>query len=359
MRKKIIISMIACFIILFSAVYLIFFNTFYIHPLKINSSGDNNAHINSYTNISSRLFRVEDRLYYNYYNDLFKYGTYEINEFTTKRIYWDGPSFSGSYLCLDNVLGDNLSTDANVKTNLGEYTVSDGEKTENIDPYVAYVIYGEPYYYTSDKSKLYRGDETNKTLDLIISNEIVGCDSFDTPVFSGGNIYSVYRNNLKSDVVEEYAFEYSIADRAVTNKLLIHKGGELSGGIKRYNCGVSVNGKVYGTASDVYNENPGYYYNDVYVGDFKSNTSKMILHTTGTVMLNSYNDKAFISVNDGKDRGIYSIGIDDTVTKIFSPDENISGFYIVDDEYLYFIGDDNNTLYRINQQGENLEKIFG
>lgn len=359
MKKKIVITMVGSFTILFTIIYLIFFNTFYIHPLRINSAGDNNSHINSYSNPIPRLLRVDNKLYYNYYNDYFKYGTYEINEFTTKRIYWEGPSISGNFLTLDNVVGENINATPYTETNLSKYTVSDGEKTENIDLSIAGVIDGEPYYLSYDKSKLYKANVNNKTFELIISNDLVGCDRFDTPIFNDGNIYSVYRNNLKNDSVEEYAFEYSITDRKVTNKLLIHKGDELSNGIKRYNCNIAVNGKVYGVASDMYNENPGYYYNDVYVGNFESNTSKMIFHTTGTVILNSYDNKAFLSVNDGKDRGIYLIRKDDEVTKIFSPKENMNDFYIVDNEYLYFIGEDNNTLYRINQKGENLEKVFG
>ncbi len=66
---------------IFVIIYLVFFNTFYFHKsIKINSIGDNNSALNSKSNVDSYLLRKNDKLYYNYGNNFFKNGTYEISE---------------------------------------------------------------------------------------------------------------------------------------------------------------------------------------------------------------------------------------------------------------------------------------
>ena len=78
------------------------------------------------------------------------------------------------------------------------------------------------------------------------------------------------------------------------------------------------------------------------------------------MVINSYKDKVFLLIENGKDMGIYSVDTStDKVTKIFDEDMDLNGLYIVDSKYLYFADDAYFTLHRITQDGKNLEKVFG
>ena len=103
-KKIIIISL--CLLLIAS--YLLFINTTYVNFIDIEQSNFNNCYLNSQANIISQLAYADDKLYYNYNNNFFKYGTYEISETVTKRIYWEGPSVLSPTLSLDNIVDDKI-----------------------------------------------------------------------------------------------------------------------------------------------------------------------------------------------------------------------------------------------------------
>ncbi len=70
--------------------------------------------------------------------------------------------------------------------------------------------------------------------------------------------------------------------------------------------------------------------------------------------------RCFYQLKNGKDKGIYSIDTStDKTTKIFNDGIELNGLYIVDSKYLYFTDNAYFNLYRITQDGKNLEKVFG
>ena len=117
-----------------------------------------------------------------------------------------------------------------------------------------------------------------------------------------------------------------------------------------------MNDKVYGTI--VNRSDNGY--ETVYCADLKNGTINTLFKSNAGMVINSYKDKVFLSVENGKDKGIYSIDTStDKTTKIFNDDIELNGLYIVDSKYLYFTDNAYFNLYRITQDGKNLEKVFG
>ena len=125
-------------------IYLFFINTTYVNLVIVEDDNVNNCYnntrANSETMLGANLGKVGDKLYYNYSNDdIFKYGTYEISNFLTKRIYWEGISTAYSLIWLD-VVDDNGIFETFIDEN-GVVKIYNIEKGEY-----------EPYY-TIDKEK--------------------------------------------------------------------------------------------------------------------------------------------------------------------------------------------------------------
>lgn len=359
-KKIIIISL--CLLLIAS--YLLFINTTYVNFIDIEQSNFNNCYLNSQANIISQLAYADDKLYYNYNNNFFKYGTYEISETVTKRIYWEGPSVLSPTLSLDNIVDDKILHN-NINNDKLEYfdikekkylSYFDIKSTPNFKPKSYFIANGEYYYYDSEFS-LYK-ITANNNVELVLSNELIGFESYSTPQFYNNYIYFIATRNINENDVEEYLCKYDTNSKKIVSEMLYYKGDVLSGGLKRFSCSIVANNKVYGFASNVYNELPLDNNTYVYVADIENKTSKSIFKTDSNVILNCYEDKVFMCVENGNDKGIYYINtINNEVTKIFDS-EKISGLYIVDSTWLYFIGKDNN-LYRVTQDGKILEKVFG
>ena len=72
--------------------------------ISIKPCENNNTYHNTLANGTSSLVQIDDKLYYNYRNgDGLRYGTYEITESMTRRVYWEGPALSPRNISLDNV----------------------------------------------------------------------------------------------------------------------------------------------------------------------------------------------------------------------------------------------------------------
>lgn len=349
------------------------------HNVKIESDSYNNSYLNTYSNIMPRLARVGDKLYYNASNDFFKYGTYEITTDSTKRIYWEGPSFSGSYIDLDCASDDKLF-DCIVENNLIKYydfehkcyqeylkiSESDAENPKElfIVKNQIYCCYFEFCDYTSNfysTYNLYRLVERDS--ELILSVDNLGFDYISAPQFYDKYIYfiAVQRlSNKENSDIKQFVCKYDPDNRKIIDKMLCFEGSESGGGIERFSCSSAVNDKIYGVATDQFDEHSGNYIEYIYSADLKNKTSNLIFKSDGSTIINSYEDKVFICVENGKDKGIYSVDIEtDEVTKIFDKDMDINGLYIVDSEYLYFTDYAYFNLYRITQDGKTFEKVFG
>lgn len=370
--------------------YCVFFNTTYYRNIDIVSTGDNNAYQNACVNNGARLVRINDKLYYNYYGafvtELLKTGTYEISENFQKRVFCNGIDISPvpKLLDLNNIWNNKLllgERHLDIENNIVKYydLTSSKIKTafsfDNIDGIEAnryLVVDNQRYFYSKDNSFYKLNDDSN--VDLIYSTQKGDFEYYSDPKFNNGYIYFLAGNYAigKSDwytwemegVENIYFCKYSIKDKKIVDKMLYSPETErYDGTYKDYTMQTVINDKIFATACDQNNK----FQELVYVADMKRGTNKIIFEASDEtgVIINSYNDKVFACMTGGKDAGIYKIDTETyKFTKIHDPLSyndlyEINDLYILDDKYLYFIGSDNNTLYRITQDGKNLEKVFG
>lgn len=349
------------------------------HNVKIESDSYNNSYLNTYSNIMPSLARVGDKLYYNASNDFFKYGTYEITTDSTKRIYWEGPSLSGSYINLNCASDDKLFYYI-VENNLIKYydfenkcyreysKISDSGNENPKELFVVknqiYCCYSESCEYGSDfysTYNLYR--QTENGTELILSVNDLEFDYISAPQFYDKYIYFIAVQRLsdkENSDIKQFVCKYNPDNKKIIDKMLCFESNEYSGGIERFNCSSVVNDKIYGIVTNQFDEQSGDGNVYIYSADLKNKKSNLIFKSDGSTIINSYEDKVFICVENGNNKGIYSVDTTtDEVTKIFDKDININGFYIVDSKYLYFTDDAYFCLYRITQDGKTLEKVFG
>lgn len=349
------------------------------HNAKIESGSYNNSYLNTYSNIMPRLTRVGDKLYYNASNDFFKYGTYEITADYAKRIYWEGPSLSGSYIDLDCASDKNLFSPL-IENNIIEYynlennryeeylKISESDAENPKELFVVkkqvYCCYSEFCDYSDNfcsTYNLYR--QMGNYTELILSVKDLEFDYISEPQFYDKYIYFIAVQKLsdkENSDIKQYVCKYDPDNREIIDKMICFEGSEHSGGIERFSCSSVVNDKIYGVATNQFNEYSGESNEYIYSADLKNKTSNLIFKSNGSTIINSYEDKVFICVENGKDKGIYSVDtVTDEVAKIFDKDMDINGLYIVDPKYLYFTDNAYFCLYRITQDGKTLEKVFG
>lgn len=349
------------------------------HNVKIEGGTYSNSYLNTYSNIMPRLARVDNKLYYNASNDFFKYGTYEITTDYTKRVYWQGPALSWENISLDCV-SDKTIFSPLIENNKIQYYDFENNRYEDYlqisesdteSPKELFVVnneiyscycelcdYGNNFYSTY---KLYRQAEDD--IELILSANDLDFDYISAPQFYDKYIYFIAVQKLsdkENHDIKQFVCKYDLNNRTIVDKMLCFEGSEYGVGIEHFNCSTAVNNKVYGIAADQSNEHSDDSSEYVYSADLNNKTSNLILKSNGTAIINSYEDKVFIAVENGQDKGIYSVDTaTDKVTKIFENDMDINGLYIVDSKYLYFTDNSYFCLYRITQDGKTLEKVFG
>lgn len=328
------------------------------------SDTKNNSYQNTYSNIDSRLIRCDNKLYYNYLNEFFKYGTYEISENVTKRIYWEGPSLSPHTLNLDCVYQNKLVENKIEGTTIKYYDFENYKykpllsvkSKKRFIPKDYFIVDDVIYYLDSDNSFYI---QKQNDIEFLFSYKSLQLDEWDHFAFEGSKICFVGRKYINDDVFKEYICRFDVKKNKLTDKILRYEGnfcyeGQLKGDAnKRFSCDITKGNAIYGMT----------FYNDkrnIYSFNFITLKSKILFSCDGECFLNKYNDRVFLCVADGKKRGIYLLNKKTNLfEKIYEFKENACGFYIVDSKYLYFIGANNSTLYRVTQDGKTEEKIFG
>lgn len=375
--KIIAIALIFCFFAVAGVVYFSLTNV-PEHNVKIENEPDNNSYMNTCSNVMCNLARVGDKLYYNAANDFFKYGTYEITSDYTKRIYWKGPAITSECLDLNRVSNENIFSpyihndivqyyDLNQK-HYEEYLKLPDTNNDNASLEELFVVGNELYF---SYSELYGGNVIGDTMVVYGFYNLYRQDEDDTKlILSVDNLDFDYISDLQ--FYDEYIYfvagkRTSDKENASTNLFLCKynpNNGKIvykipyatSSDFVEITCLSAVNDKVYGTI--VNRSDNGY--ETVYCADLKSGTINTLFKSNAGMVINSYKDKVFLLIENGKDMGIYSVDTStDKVTKIFDEDMDLNGLYIVDSKYLYFADDAYFTLHRITQDGKNLEKVFG
>lgn len=374
--KVITIALIFCF---FAVAGVVYFSLTSVpqHNVKIENESDNNSYMNTCSNGICNLARVGDKLYYNAANDFFKYGTYEITSDYIKRIYWKGPAITSDCLDLNCTSNDNIFSpymqngvieyyDVNQKR-YKEYLKS--SDTDNTSQEVLFIVNDELYF---SNFELYDGDVIGDTMvgyglynlyrqeendtKLILSLDNLDFDYISEPRFYDEYIYFVAGKKL-SNKKEDASANLFLCKYSLNNGKIVYKIPYVpSSDFVKITCLSAVNDKIYGM---IVNQSDNGY-ETVYCADLKNGTINTLFKSNAGMVINSYKDKVFLSVENGKDKGIYSIDTStDKTTKIFNDDIELNGLYIVDSKYLYFTDNAYFNLYRITQDGKNLEKVFG
>ena len=200
---------------------------------------------------------------------------------------------------------------------------------------------------------LYRQDENDTKL-------ILSVDNLDFDYISDLRFYDEYiyfvAGKRTSDK-EDASTNLFLCKYNPNNGKLVYKIPYTpSSDFVKITCLSAVNDKIYGM---IVNQSDNGY-ETVYCADLKNGTINTLFKSNAGMVINSYKDKVFLSVENGKDKGIYSIDTStDKTTKIFNDGIELNGLYIVDSKYLYFTDNAYFNLYRITQDGKNLEKVFG
>lgn len=351
-------------------IYLVFFNTTYLNFVIVEEetvdNSYNNCLANNELNMHSNLAKIGGKLYYSYSNnDSFKYGTYDISSFITKRIYWEGISSSPVTLNLDVIGNEKILFNAGngsvefYDTKNGKYMPLyslDHNQIDNNLYLETFFIDGYQYWYSgegpawcSDGYKIYR--DVNGKLELIFSTDVISADYFGAPQFDDRYIYLEAGKEDKFNISKAYFYKYDILKKQVINRMQIDINNHL-------NSNIVTNDKIY-SISGIYNEKSDE--NDTFlcVSEMNTKKQKKILSTTGTQILNGYNNLVCIGVNEsGNKNGLYVIDIKtDEVKKIYD-EKAVYSIYIVDNQWIYFT-DQNEKLYRITPDGKTIEKVFG
>lgn len=342
------------------------------HSVKIENESDNNSYMNTCSNVICNLARVGDKLYYNAANDFFKYGTYEITSDYTKRIYWKGPAITSDCLDLDCVSDDNIYS-SNIQNNVIEYydlnqnQYKDYLRISNVNKeypeklffkndklYYCYSKFTEDTDYFYSIYNLYKLSQNS--LQLVLSVDNLDFDYISEPRFYNEYIYFVAGKKLSNKKEDASANLFLCKYNPNNGKIVYKIPYAPSSDFVKITCLSAVNDKIYGM---IVNQSDNGY-ETVYCADLKNGTINTLFKSNAGMVINSYKDKVFLSVENGKDKGIYSIDTStDKTTKIFNDDIELNGLYIVDSKYLYFTDNAYFNLYRITQDGKNLEKVFG
>lgn len=348
-------------------IYLVFFNTTYINFVTVDGEMVDNSYNNAVANeeyeMGSNLARIDDKLYYNYVsNDPFKYGTYEISNHFTKRIYWEGISISASTLNL-NVIGD-----GNILLNEGigygkvdYYDIQENEYKPFIEldsdtikdkPHLCvFYIDGKQYWYSGDdpmgiitRYNIYTYE--NNKLNLYFSTDEIDKCRFSAPNFDGNYIYLEAIND-DSNNCENYLYKYDVQNDKVIDKVKIDDNYG--------NYIIIGNDKTYSTIhSDSSKEK-----NSVVVTDISAKKQKEIFDTIGSTVINGYGDLVCMGVYSDSDKnGLYIIDHKTDEVKQIYNNKEVFGVYIIDNKWIYFT-DADDKLYRITPDGETIEKVFG
>lgn len=345
-------------------IYLVFFNTAYINVVTIDGKAVDNSYNNAIANKMhkhwSNLARIDNKLYYNYSNnDVFKYGTYEISNNFTKRIYWEGISISPFFLNL-NVIGDEKILLNKGDGKVDYYDIQKSEYTpfiklendaiiKNKTYLCVFYINGKQYWYSGDdpmgvitKYKIYTCD--NNKLNLYFSTDEIDKCSFAAPNFDGNYIYLAAIND-DSNSNENYFYKYDVKNDTVVDRV------EIDNNYDNYN--IINNDKAYSIIySDIDKEH-------VVVTDINTKKQKAIFDTCGSAIVNGYGDLICMGVYSDLDKnGLYVIDNKTDEVKQIYRDQEVFGVYIVDNKWIYFTNADD-KLYRITPDGKTLEKVFG
>lgn len=355
-------------------IYQLFFNVNYSKKIEIKNISTDKSYINDKSNIGSDLVQINDKLFYNYNNDCFKYGLYVIGQNNTNRIWWDGFSFepqceiSLTTIYKNHIL--NPIADSNSKyldTNnensfeiegsylngeivIREFDVDKGEyeeflKIPNPDKVKfssSFQVCDGYFYLFSIDNEIYRYNENyDKPLNIISKNDF-DLSAFDMKTYSyffGDDIYFLTLNNNRPSVCR-----YDINAQKQLSIVSLDGVIETENGIDNFI--ISGDGEGYFCVNN----------NQLYQINFVTKQIEKVYETDGALKVNLFNSKPVIAVEKSSEKnGIYVVYDLENIDRLTNTEA--CSIYNFDDIYIYYT-DSFDKLYRVSVSNKKLENIF-
>lgn len=360
MKKVIIISILGIAIFLSALFFFLCFNVFPKGSCKISSNYVDNRYNNCCLS-DGNVIEINNKLYFNYNgNDsIFFYGIYEIGDNNSKRIYWDGPSFSpGNNLYKlqvynNNLLFSNYTGDTSYEVSQNEIIPQFDENIYSFDLQKHQVnkLYSlksedeacEGYYYIiNNKIYVFSNDK------IYVSDDGISVEELFSGLSSAVNKTAYEKLCYISDDTLIYVsndnnlVKYDLLKNEQIGMLSL---SSISNNTDNYGEVFICNGKSIITTYD----------GDIISVYDVSEKPKLIYskQSTDYYSINSFEDNVFIS---SKSIGLDMIDIKTGDTKTLV-NTNVNDTYIFDDKWVYYV-DSSGILNRIMQTGEHLEAVF-
>ena len=346
MRKK--ICTILCAGLLISAVLISLFYFIFLKPMahydiSLAPVDADNVYHNTIVDNGSSLVQIGETLYYNYGNgDGFRYGTYEITESTTRRVYWKGPSLSPENTDLDNVYDGSIAKDIEtyLDVSTGEWYHVDSGIPQELKPCDSFAVRGVWYFNTlGDHQALYRmqGDEPQ----LLVSADELGESGMPKHQYIDDK-YMYYIS--ERDGICRVSF-----DEGVKQSVYFDEPGYGENAVSKIRSLLAKDGSAYYLVGS----------SDIYETHFKSGTTTLLYHSDDYIScVNMLGDTLFISENSAKG-GIHTVSVTNRwQAYLLTNNARVKEIYLLDSEYVYY-NDYHDNLFRINRYTKEIEKVFG
>lgn len=299
--------------------------------------------INNYSNnyqIGGDLCRIKDRLYFNYQKNGLDYGLIEISDKYAKKITHQTFQLKDEVKLNNPLLVENGTLYSMTRENIICFSM-----TENTFVTLApisgygvgnlYVVDNHSYIYImsdlpSTAGNIVLQDRETKRYKTIVSNDV-------TCFFLKGNI--IYYAAVSKDANRIYKYDMQTHE----NNLIC----ELRNSTIYYLL-FSNNNLIFYSTDD-------HSINNIYRINVDENVEELdLIYSSSNIemSMNCYNNDVYVC-----DHGLTKINFYNK-EKVILSQKNCAECYIVDDKWVYFV-DYNSNLWRVTQDGDNLQKIYG
>lgn len=358
MKKAVLISLISVLLVL--VIVLSLLNLFPKGKYYQDTNCIDNRYNNCYLS-EGNIVDIEDKLYFNYNgkDSIFMYGLYKMDDSSSKRIYWNGPSFEpGNNLYKLQTINDCLLFSN--YTNNNTYSVSGNEiipqfsgdiinldlQTNDLNKLYSISINGNPcygyYYIINNKFYIFTNDKIYISEDGLTVAEIFSGLSNVVNKTAYEKLCYISDNTLLYISNDNYLVEYDLLKKE--QKCAINLS-EISNDANNYGELFACDEKAVIT-----------FYNDEYVSVYAVDDEINLIYkkeSNDYYYINSYNNKILVS---SKSIGLDKIDIRTGNTKTLVK-TNVCDTYIFDDKWIYYV-DANGNLNRVTQTGEISEIVF-
>lgn len=357
MKKAVIISVGSVLLVLVIVILILnlFPNGRYYQDTNCIDNGYNNYYLSE-----GNLVDIEDKLYFNYNgrDSIFMYGLYEIGNSSSKRIYWNGPSFEpGNNLYKLQTINDCLLFSNYTDDNT--YSVSGNEiipqfsgdiikldlQTNDLNALHSISINGSPcygYYYIIDNKiyiftndKIYISEDGIAVVEIFSElADVVNKTAYEKLCYISDNTLFYISNN-------NYLVEYDLSKKKQKHAVSLSK--------------ISNTPNNYGELFTCGEEPIITFYNGDYVNVYTVDDEANLIYKkeSNDYYINSCNNKIFIS---SESIGLDMLDINTCNTKTLVK-ANVCDTYIFDDKWVYYV-DTDGYLNRINQTEGVPEIVF-